>query len=297
MAKKSVDLTSLEWTNLIFEGKNKDFGAYQLRRKSDKRHNLAVLFTLIGLVIVALLVWALSVYNNWQAERAAAEAKARQEQMMAEMREQEQEQPEEEQPQKQEIEPELPEKKEEVLNTVQVTQINIVDKPDKDKLVKDNEELRETDANFDKMNQKGNKDPDAFKAAEEKFNPIQEEAPKPIVEEPKKEEPKPDKIFTAVEQQAQFPGGQAALMKWLQNNLRYPERAQQNDIQGRVIVKFVVNADGSIEQAQVVKGVDKDLDNEAIRVVKRMPKWQPGKNNGVAVRSYFTLPVTFKLQK
>ena len=67
MAKKSVDLTSLEWTNLIFEGKNKDFGAYQLRRKSDKRHNLAVLFTLIGLVIVALLVWALSVYNNWQA--------------------------------------------------------------------------------------------------------------------------------------------------------------------------------------------------------------------------------------
>ncbi len=84
-------------------------------------------------------------------------------------------------------------------------------------------------------------------------------------------------------------------MKWLGNNIRYPEAAQQNDIQGRVIVKFVVEKDGSIGAADIVKGVDKDLDREAIRVVKKMPKWQPGKNNGVAVRSYFTLPVVFKL--
>lgn len=297
MAKKSVDLTSLEWTNLIFEGKNKDFGAYQLRRKSDKRHNLAVLFTLIGLVIVALLVWALSVYNNWQAERAAAEAKAKQEQMMAAMLEQEKEQPEEEQPEEQKFEPEVPEVKEEVLQTVQVTQIAIVEKAAEDKKILSNEERTETQTTFGTHNQEGVDDPDKVKEAEKLVQVVHhEEPPKPVIEE-KKEEPKPDKIFTAVEQQAQFPGGQAALMKWLNSNLRYPERAQQNDIQGRVIVKFVVNADGSIEQASVVKGVDKDLDNEAIRVVKRMPKWQPGKNNGVAVRSYFTLPVTFKLQK
>lgn len=103
-------------------------------------------------------------------------------------------------------------------------------------------------------------------------------------------------IFVAVEQQAEFPGGQAALMKWLSNNIRYPESALQNDIQGRVVVKFVVETDGSIGNATVAKGVDKDLDREAIRVVKKMPKWQPAKNNGVAVRSYNTLTVPFKLQ-
>lgn len=106
----------------------------------------------------------------------------------------------------------------------------------------------------------------------------------------------PDEIFKAVEQPAEFPGGASALTKWLSNNIRYPDVAQQNNIQGRVVVRFIVEKDGSISSAKVVKGVDKDLDAEALRVVKKMPKWEPGKNNGVAVRSYFTLPVTFGLQ-
>ena len=100
----------------------------------------------------------------------------------------------------------------------------------------------------------------------------------------------------AVEQPAEFPGGAAAMMKWLSNNIRYPESAQQNGISGRVVVKFVVEKDGSIGNPTIVKGVDRDLDQEALRVVKRMPKWQPGKNNGQPVRSYFNLPVTFRLQ-
>ena len=86
------------------------------------------------------------------------------------------------------------------------------------------------------------------------------------------------------------------MMKWLSNNIRYPESAQQNGISGRVVVKFVVEKDGSIGNPTIVKGVDRDLDQEALRVVKRMPKWQPGKNNGQPVRSYFNLPVTFRLQ-
>lgn len=102
-------------------------------------------------------------------------------------------------------------------------------------------------------------------------------------------------IYVAVEQQAEFPGGQAALMKWIANNLRYPESAKQNDIQGRVIVKFVIERDGSIGKAEVLKGVDKDLDQEALRLIKKMPKWQPGKNNGFTVRSYYNLPVVFRL--
>jgi protein TonB len=95
----------------------------------------------------------------------------------------------------------------------------------------------------------------------------------------------------------EFPGGQAALMKWLSNNIRYPQIALDNGISGRVVVKFVVEKDGSVGNVQVVKGVDKDLDKEAMRVVRAMPKWQPGKNNGQAVRCYYNLPVTFKIQE
>lgn len=295
MAKKNVDLTSPEWNDLIFAGKNKEFGAYQMRRNSDKRHNLAVIFTLIGLVIVALLVWGLSIYNNWQAERAAAEAKARAEQMMQQQLEQAEEQPEEEQPEEQKFEQEIPEVKEEVLATVQVTQIAIVDADKVKNEVMTQEEQKEDNTARGIVTQEGSDDADRFKAVQEQVVvKVAEPEPPKVVEEKK---PEPEKIFTAVEQQAQFPGGQPALMKWLSNNLKYPERAQQNDIEGRVTVKFVVNADGSIEQVSVAKGVDKDLDQEAVRVVKKMPKWQPGKNNGVAVRSYFYLPVVFKLQK
>ena len=105
-------------------------------------------------------------------------------------------------------------------------------------------------------------------------------------------------IFDAivVQNPAEFPGGQSALMKWLSNNIRYPEAAHRNKIQGIVTIKFVIEKDGSVSGVSVLKGVDKDLDAEAIRVVKRMPKWKPAWDGGQVVRSYFTLPITFKLQ-
>lgn len=103
-------------------------------------------------------------------------------------------------------------------------------------------------------------------------------------------------VYLAVEQQAEFPGGNAALMKWLGTNMRYPEEAQKNDIQGRVIVKMIIEKDGTVSNATIVKSVDKDLDNEALRLVKIMPRWQPGKVSGVAVRSYYSLPLSFILQ-
>ena len=84
-------------------------------------------------------------------------------------------------------------------------------------------------------------------------------------------------------------------MKWLSQNIRYPETAQQNEVQGRVVVKLVIEKDGSISNAEIARGVDKDLDQEAIRVVMYMPKWTSAQNNGMSVRSYFNLPVTFKL--
>ena len=288
MAKKNVDLTSQEWRDLVFADKNKDFGAYELRRQSDKRHNMAVLFTVVGLIVVFILILAYSKYSDFRAEQEQLALQEQREKMAAaELLQQDEPEPEPEpEPEEQKMEMEIPEIPEEVLATVQVTQIAIVDADKVQNEVMDMEEQKEDNTARGVVNQEGSDDVDKFEAVKEQV----------IVKEPEPEKPKEEEIFVAVEQPAEFPGGQAALMKWLSNNIRYPEADQQNDIQGRVVVKFVVEKDGTVAQAQIARGVDKDLDREALRVVNKMPKWQPGKNNGVAVRSYFNLPVTFKLQ-
>lgn len=111
-----------------------------------------------------------------------------------------------------------------------------------------------------------------------------------------KQEEVTEEIFVVVEEQPEFPGGNAAMMKFLSDNIRYPVIAQENGIQGRVICNFVVERDGSITDVQVVRGVDPSLDREAIRVIQQMPRWKPGKQRGSAVRVRFTLPVVFRLQ-
>ncbi len=105
-----------------------------------------------------------------------------------------------------------------------------------------------------------------------------------------------DEIFTIVEEPTEFPGGIGELMKWLGKNINYPEIALSNNIQGRVMVKFVVERDGSASNVEVLRGVDPALDKEAVRVVKMMPKWKPGKQRGKPVRQSFVLPVQFKIQ-
>lgn len=113
-----------------------------------------------------------------------------------------------------------------------------------------------------------------------------------VVEEPEKEE----EIFQVVEAMPEFPGGMAELMKYLQKSIKYPSISQENGVQGRVIVQFVVNKDGSIVDPVVIRSVDPYLDKEALRVVKAMPKWKPGEQRGKTVRVKFTLPVQFRLQ-
>ena len=121
---------------------------------------------------------------------------------------------------------------------------------------------------------------------EVKYVPVQ------VVEE----EPEEQTIFEVVENMPDFPGGQAALMQYLAKNIKYPTIAQENGTQGRVIVQFVVNRDGSIVDAKVVRSVDPYLDKEALRVINTMPKWKPGMQRGKPVRVKFTVPVMFRLQ-
>jgi len=120
-----------------------------------------------------------------------------------------------------------------------------------------------------------------------------------VVEEAKPqviEQEAPKEIFTVVEEQPNYPGGDEARIKFLQANMKYPEEAKELGVQGKVFVTFVVEVDGSITDVKVLRGIGSGCDDEAIRVVKSMPKWVPGKQRGVPVRVQFNLPINFKLQ-
>lgn len=105
-----------------------------------------------------------------------------------------------------------------------------------------------------------------------------------------------DEIFQVVEQMPEFPGGMEALMQYLSKNIKYPSSALENGIQGRVLIEFVVNKDGSIVDPNIIKSVDPACDKEAMRVIKGMPKWTPGKQRGKPVRVKYTVPVLFRIQ-
>jgi len=103
-------------------------------------------------------------------------------------------------------------------------------------------------------------------------------------------------VFQIVEQMPEFPGGMEALMSYLGKNIHYPSQAQENNIQGRVIINFTVNKDGSIVDPEIKKSLDPSCDKEAMRVIKAMPKWKPGRQHGKPVRVRYTVPVLFRLQ-
>jgi len=108
-------------------------------------------------------------------------------------------------------------------------------------------------------------------------------------------EPEPDEIFIFAEDQPEFPGGTAALMEYLRKNIKYPSICRENNIQGRVLVTFVVNKDGTIVDPEIVKSVNPSLDKEALRVISNMPNWKPGYQRGKPVRVKYSVPVNFKL--
>ena len=277
---KDVDLSSREWRDLIFEGKNKEFGAYEMRKNSDARHNKAM----IVVVIIMALAFALPFLVNTMLPKAEANIDEEIEQAMVNIETDaaEEEEPEEEIERIEEQKPEvLPE---EVLNTVKVTELAIVD-DDQVKAedeIKTQEELQQTETAFGQAD---------FDKGTDDLNVVREYKDELVVEEKKEE-----KVFTAVEQMPQFPGGEAELMKYISNNIKYPTMAMENNIQGRVVVQFVVTKSGKIGEVKVVRSKDPDLDKEAVRVVKSLPNFIPGKMNGQAVNVWYTLPITFKLQ-
>ena len=267
---KDVDLSSKEWRDIVFEGKNKDFGAYEMRKNSDARHNKAM----IVVVIIIAIAFLLPLIVNTVLPKSEERPEDLTEQAMVNLGdavEEEQEEPEEEQQRYEEEKPEvLPE---EVLNTVKVTELAIVedDKVNAEDEIKTQDELKETTTAF------GQSD---FDKGTDDRNVVREHKDEIVVEEKK----------------PQFPGGEVALMKYIQEHLKYPPVAMENNIQGRVVVQFVVTKTGKIGEVKVARSKDPDLDKEAVRVVKTLPDFIPGKMNGQAVAVWYTLPITFKLQ-
>ena len=280
---KDVDLSSDEWRDLVFEGKNKDFGAYELRRESPKRHNIALIAVAVFIVLVLV---ANFLVNSVLADKEEDQPKEKKEQaVIAEIPEDEVMDEEEVIEKFDEPEPEVVE--EPVLETEKMTEILIVKDEDVKEPPRSQDEAQTSDVAVGAVNQEGIKD-----ALDQKVMDTEVKVEPPPPPAP----PADDVVFTSVEQDPQFPGGQAALLKWVADHIKYPAVAQENGIQGRVTVQFVVTKNGTVGQVKVVRGKDPDLDKEAIRVVKSLPKFTPGKMNGHPVNVWYTLPITFRLQ-
>lgn len=274
-----IDLISSDWVDLVFEGRNKAYGAYRLRKSTTKRNILAM----VAVVILLIVAFIILTVKNFVDEQRAKVAMTQ----VAELTNYKQPEKKAEVKQKKvEVEPErvVERVKSSIKFTAPVIKKDEEVKPDEE--LKTQDELMSTKTAIGTFDVKGNDDAngEVLKAKEVIAEP----------EPPKHEEE--DKVFDIVEQQPMFPGGQTALMKYLSEHTKYPVVAQENGVQGRVTVQFVVEKDGSISDVHVLRGVDPSLDKEAVRVVKSMPRWTPGKQNGINARVNYRVPVLFRLQ-
>ena len=282
MAK--IDLYDPKWVEMVFAGKNKEYGAYQLRKGTSGRNIKALLILVIAAALVGgFLAWKVIEQKQVEEQQAYMEAME-----LAKLQQQAKKEEKKKEPVKPKIEPkkEIPVARETQKFTAPVIK--------KDELVKEENQVKQMDKLDEKVavgteNKEGTKD----RLAEAVRSDIAVAAPPPPPA------PKPEvsnKVFDVVEEMPHFPGGAAALQAFLSSNTKYPVVAQENGVQGRVIVSFVVERDGSITDVRVVRSVDPSLDREASRVVRSMPRWSPGKQNGSAVRVKYTVPVVFRLQ-
>ena len=282
MAK--IDLYDPKWVDMVFAGKNKEYGAYQLRKGTSGRNIKSLLILVIAAALVGgFLAW--KVIEQKQAEEQQAYMEAMELAKLQKQAEKEKKKPEKVQP-KVEMKKEIPVARETQKFTAPVIK--------KDELVKEENQVKQMDKLDDKV-AVGAEDKEGVKdrTVEAVRSEIAVAAPPPPPA------PKPEvatKVFDVVEEMPSFPGGNAALMSYLNSNTKYPVVAQENGVQGRVIISFVVERDGSISDVKVARSVDPSLDREAQRVVKSMPRWTPGKQNGQTVRVKYTVPVVFRLQ-
>lgn len=277
-----IDLIDNKWSDLMFENRNKEYGAYVLRRQTGRRNVAAILAVLLLFACVMVYMVAKNAYDEYQKTHQIHD-------QVTELTALKQEKKKDAKVERKEIvkQQEVEKVVEKVKSSVKFT-APVIKKDDEVKPedeMKTQEEIMDSKVAVGFANVVGNDENGEVLKAKEVI------ATEPV--KPKEEE---NKVFDVVEQMPSFPGGNSALMQFLSKNIKYPVVAEENGIQGRVICTFVVERDGRVTDVHVVKSVDPSLDKEAVRVVSSMPNWIPGKQNGSAVRVKYTLPVTFRLQ-
>lgn len=272
MAK--VNIFSDDWCNLVFESRPKDYGAYIMRSLSSKRHRIAIIATIV-LFLLAFTLPGL-IKSILPAEKETnVEVTALSNIKLEKNKPKDIEQPK--------IEEELPQK---VKSTIKFTPPVIKDDAEvkDEEVMKTQEEVTDSKLSISTADVKGNsQDADAVDLADLQQQQTQ------VVEEVE------EKPFTVVEQFPEFPGGESGMAKFLHDNIKYPQIARESGISGTVYLTFVVSKTGKISDVRVLRGIGGGCDEEAIRVIKAMPSWIPGRQNGKPVPVQFNLPIKFTL--
>lgn len=277
-----IDLISGEWTDIVFANRNQAYGAYALRKGTGRRNVVAIL----AVILLAIACQVGLTLKNIADEAAARKAAMNQVTELSALKQEKKKEAKVERKQlvKQEQVQKVVEKvKSSVKFTAPVIKKDDEVRPEDE--LKSQEDIMKSSAAVGSFDVVGNDEGGEVLKAKEV-----------IAQEPVKPKEEENKVFDVVEQMPSYPGGMGALMQFLSSHIHYPAIAEENGIQGRVICTFVVERDGSITDIRVAKSVDPSLDKEAQRVIKSMPNWIPGKQNGSAVRVKYTLPVTFRLQ-
>ncbi|MDR0830735.1 MAG: energy transducer TonB [Prevotellaceae bacterium] len=270
-----IDITGYEWTELVFEGKNKEYGAYEMRNSSSKRHIIALIIVsvvaIIGFLTPAILEFALP--KGYDKEIFDDQT------VLTDLKDKEDEKED-----VNEVKPIDNTPPPEIRNSIQFTAPIIKDDDEvtDEKEIKSQDELNELKNLAISTQTILTGDDNAGKLIEEVKTTITQ-----MDDEPR----------TYVEQMPMFPGGDDELYKYLNDNIRYPIAMAEGNIQGKVTVRFVVTKTGEIDKnkIEIIRGLHPAGDREARRLVESMPKWNPGKQNGVAVAVWYTLPITYRL--
>jgi protein TonB len=271
-------ILSADVLDIIFEGRNKDYGAYELRKTYNKR--LAMALIIMGAVIAFIFI-------AYLVSNAMGNSKNSKNVVVQDVQLQEVKQEEKKEPPPPPPPPKPPPPKVEITK---FTPPKIV----KDEEVKPEEKPPEVEkleeTKIGTINQEGEKDQGIAP-------PVSDEG-KGVIEAPKKDETDYDKTFTKVEIESDYPGGASAWQRYLNKNFKYPQEAQDNGVQGIVVVQFIVDKEGNVSDVEALSGpTDGGLREEAVRVIKKSGKWTPAVQNGRQVKSYKKQPIVFKLEE
>jgi len=272
---KDINLYSREWCDIVFEGKNQDYGAYQVRLTSSRRHVISILAIVALTILVAFLP---TIINKAKEAIEKARMSGFTEEIKMTQLEVEVELPEDFVP------PELPPPP--LIAQIKFTApvITASEEMTDDDAIKSQEELTNTKAEVSIITYSGDDDPNA-KSLIDVINEAK------VITQEKEEEP-----HRFVDQMPEYPGGMEELYNLIRRKLVYPQQARDYNIQGTTLVEFVVSKDGKVDRVTVKVSSNPILDKEAVRVVSELPKWIPGKMNGKPVNCYYSIPIAFKLQ-